>query len=146
MNLVSLMDIFTILVFFLLVNSSSDSQQLPNARDITLPTSVSELAPKENIVLMVTDDQILLDGKRIMTTSAAAANEADILQPVEQALIQIANKLVVANEADGYPITIMGDEGLPYELFSRLLSTSRAANFTQISFAAIQTARDGGEE
>ena len=38
LNLVSLMDIFTILVFFLLVNSS-DVQTLPNAKDLQLPES-----------------------------------------------------------------------------------------------------------
>ena len=46
LNLVSLMDIFTILVFFLLV-SSSNVQQLPNSKDISLPTSVADKAPKE---------------------------------------------------------------------------------------------------
>ena len=35
LNLVSLMDIFTILVFFLLVNSS-DVETLPNAKDLQL--------------------------------------------------------------------------------------------------------------
>ena len=39
LNLVSLMDIFTILVFFLLVNSGQ-VETLPNARDITLPESI----------------------------------------------------------------------------------------------------------
>ena len=40
LNLVSLMDIFTILVFFLLVNSS-DVQTLPNAKDMKLPESIA---------------------------------------------------------------------------------------------------------
>ena len=40
LNLVSLMDIFTILVFFLLVNSS-DVETLPNAKDLQLPESIS---------------------------------------------------------------------------------------------------------
>ena len=39
LNLVSLMDIFTILVFFLLVNSS-DVETLPNAKDLQLPESI----------------------------------------------------------------------------------------------------------
>ena len=41
LNLVSLMDIFTILVFFLLVNSS-DVEVLPNAKDVQLPESIAE--------------------------------------------------------------------------------------------------------
>ena len=58
LNLVSLMDIFTILVFFLLVNSA-EVEVLPNARDIQLPESIAEEKARENVVVMVTDDQIL---------------------------------------------------------------------------------------
>ena len=46
LNLVSLMDIFTILVFFLLVNSS-DVEVLPNAKDVQLPESIAEEKAKE---------------------------------------------------------------------------------------------------
>jgi biopolymer transport protein ExbD len=44
LNLVSLMDIFTILVFFLMVNSG-DVEILQSDKDITLPDSVSEQKP-----------------------------------------------------------------------------------------------------
>ncbi len=50
-NLVSLMDIFTILVFFLLVNSSN-TQQPPGNKSIELPESVAEQLPKETLVVM----------------------------------------------------------------------------------------------
>ena len=52
LNLVSLMDIFTILVFFLLV-SSSEVQTLPNAKDMTLPESIAEKKPEENVVVLI---------------------------------------------------------------------------------------------
>ena len=61
LNLVSLMDIFTILVFFLLVTSSS-SQQLPNSKDLRLPTSTAKKAPKDTLIIMVTNDNILVQG------------------------------------------------------------------------------------
>ncbi len=48
LNMVSLMDIFTILVFFLLVSSSS-VQDLPNAKKIKLPESVAQKMPKETV-------------------------------------------------------------------------------------------------
>jgi hypothetical protein len=52
LNLVSLMDIFTILVFFLLVNSS-DVETLPNAKDLQLPESIAETKAKETVVIMI---------------------------------------------------------------------------------------------
>ena len=41
LQLVSLMDIFTILVFFLLINST-DVEVLPNAKDLQMPESIAE--------------------------------------------------------------------------------------------------------
>ena len=62
LNLVSLMDIFTILVFFLLVNSAQ-VEVLPNAKDLQLPESIAEQKARENVVIMVTADQILVQGQ-----------------------------------------------------------------------------------
>ena len=46
LNLVSMMDIFTILVFFLLVNSS-EVEVLPNTDSVQLPESIAETNPRE---------------------------------------------------------------------------------------------------
>jgi biopolymer transport protein TolR len=64
LNLISLMDIFTILVFFLLVNSQ-DVETLPNAKDIQLPESYAEEKARENVVILVTDDAILVQGRPV---------------------------------------------------------------------------------
>ena len=63
-NLVSLMDIFTILVFFLLVNTS-DGEVLPTHRSVELPESVSEELPRETVTIMVNGESVLLHGKVI---------------------------------------------------------------------------------
>ena len=69
-NLVSLMDIFTILVFFLLV-SSSNVQQLPNKKDIRLPTYVASKAPQETLVIFVTREKILLTIREVEAKNQA---------------------------------------------------------------------------
>ena len=61
LNLVSLMDIFTILVFFLLVNSS-DVEVLPNDKDMQLPESIAEEKAKETVVIMIGDEDIIVQG------------------------------------------------------------------------------------
>ena len=71
-NLISLMDIFTILVFFLLV-SSSDVQQIPNKKDIRLPTSIAQTAPRETLVIAVTREQILVQGRRVADIASEMA-------------------------------------------------------------------------
>ena len=64
LNMVSLMDIFTILVFFLLVNATS-SEVLPTPKDVTLPDASSDRSPRQNLVIAVNDDTITLQGKPV---------------------------------------------------------------------------------
>ena len=66
MNLVSLMDIFTILVFFLLVNSTSSDVMEP-PKSISLPASFVESKPRETVVVMVTEEEVLAESQRCMS-------------------------------------------------------------------------------
>ena len=70
MNLVSLMDIFTILVFFLMVNSSSDVQVLNQNSTIKLPDSTAQQPPGDVLALTVTDRDILVNGRLVLKRDA----------------------------------------------------------------------------
>ena len=63
LNLVSLMDIFTILVFFLLVNSSN-VEVLPNVKNVQLPESIAEQRANESVVIVISDTDIIVQGQR----------------------------------------------------------------------------------
>ena len=77
LNLTSLMDIFTILVFFLLVNSAA--QTPPSNKDLTLPLSTAQKEMKENVLIMVTSDSILVQGLKVADSAAAKALEDDLI-------------------------------------------------------------------
>ena len=70
LSMVSLMDIFTILVFFLLVNSS-DGEVLPTAKSVRLPESVAEKSPKPTLVVTVNDQDILVQGRKVASVDDA---------------------------------------------------------------------------
>ena len=143
LNLVSLMDIFTILVFFLLVNSSN-SQQLPSQKDLKLPTSTTQKAPRETIVLAITPESLLLQGQEVAKVQDWIGNEAKIIEPLQKELRFYADNRQVnaALPADqGRAITIMGDENIPYELLRKILATCQQVNYTDIVFAANQVAK-----
>src|SRR5210317_845824 len=78
LNMVSLMDIFTILVFFLLVNATS-AEILPSQKNITLPDSTSEKLPKQNLVIAVDKDVIRLQGKPVISVRDVSKSEQTIL-------------------------------------------------------------------
>jgi biopolymer transport protein ExbD len=81
-NLVSLMDIFTILVFFLLVNSS-DGEVLPTLKSVELPESVSEEKPRETVVVMVSGENILVHGK-VVASVAQILSQPEATSPHAQ--------------------------------------------------------------
>lgn len=142
LNLVSLMDIFTILVFFLLV-SSSTVQQLPSSKDIRLPTSIAQKTPKETLVIAVTDKDILVQGRKVAQTSQVINSKDEIiLTLIDELKFQSQKAIFSASDpAKGHAVTIMGDEKLPYELLRKILATCRQANYTRIAFAATQKAK-----
>jgi len=146
LNLVSLMDIFTILVFFLLVNSNN-SQQLPNSKNIKLPTSVATKSPKETVVIAVTTKDILVDGRQVAVVNDVLSHpDSDlVIEGLKKELdFQYAKSSRVSKikKNTGLAVTIMGDESIPYVLLRKILSTCRQANFTHIAFAAMQKAKN----
>ncbi len=142
LNLVSLMDIFTILVFFLLV--SSGAPQLPNSKDITLPTSVANNVPKETLIITITKTDVLVQGKRVAIISELLEGKETIIAELEKELKFQASKRQLITSEDkktGRAITIMGDENIPYQLLRKILATCRQADYTAIAFAAFQKAK-----
>ena len=163
LNLVSLMDIFTILVFFLLVNSSS-TPELPGKKDLELPKSTAKATPAEDYYLAITPREILFAGNRIISLSelgyadinsseksfdlqSASAGQS-VMAPAKKTNRVVINKLKTALEKEvseaqiktGQPhsLTIVADGKLPYDLMRRIILTCQAANFLDIRFAATQ--------
>lgn len=144
LNLVSLMDIFTILVFFLLVNSS-EVQTLENPRDISLPESASEQKPNETVVIHVSSEQILVQGRPVATLAAIEADVASVIEPLKAALEQQAGRVIqadVAIDPATREVTILGDKELPYRLLKKIMMTCTEAQYGKISLAVLQRPED----
>jgi biopolymer transport protein ExbD len=144
LNLVSLMDIFTILVFFLLV-SSSNTQQLPSNKDLKLPTSSSLTVPEETLIIAVTQDDILINGASVAKVDQVLASSEEIIAGLKEELTFLASSRPAAvggtEPVEGRRVTIMGDENISYDLIKKILTTCQQANYTRIAFAAVQKTR-----
>lgn len=136
MNLVSLIDVFTILIFFLL-SSASGVELLASPKAVKLPMSTAEKSPLENIVLIVSDSDILVDGRRVASVAEAMAAPGDLIAPLKAELDLLASRQVIRadNKAQTQAVTIMGDKDIPYSLLRKVMYTSARANFVDISFA-----------
>ena len=136
MNLVSLIDIFTILIFFLLSNSA-EIQALPNSKAVKLPESVADQSPKETVVVVVNDSDILVQGRKVASVAEAMSTQEDMIGPLKAELdIQASHEMIRRENApENKPITIMGDKNIPYRLLRKVMYTCARANFSEVSFA-----------
>ena len=139
LNLVSLMDIFTILVFFLMVNSS-DVQVLDTSASIALPDSTAEKRPDERIVISVSADDIVVQGRKVAEVGKILRSRAPLIGGLKDELDDQANrrKRRTGNGKFEGRVTIMGDRELPYELLKKIMITCQQADFTHIALAVNQ--------
>jgi biopolymer transport protein ExbD len=140
------MDIFTILVFFLLVNSG-EGEVLPSTKNVELPDSIAEQKPRQNVVVMVTERDILVQGSRIALLDEVRNSDKLLIDPLKVALeTQNRRRLLDSsvNKAAAPEVTIMGNKEIPYRLLKKVMATCTEAGFGKISLAVLQkTAQEG---
>ena len=139
MNLVSLIDVFTILIFFLLSNSTG-VETLPSPKAVQLPESLAEKSPRETLVVVVSGTEILVAGRKVATVTEALASTDELIGPLKAELELQAGRQVIRaeNQATAKAVTIMGDKDIPYRLLKKVMVTAARANFTDVSFAVRQ--------
>lgn len=133
LNLVSLMDIFTILVFFLMVNSS-DVEVLQTSSKIRLPDSTSEQRPEDRLVISVSHDDLVVQGRRVAQMADIAVDGEMLIAGLRDELAYQAGRRGAVPDG-GHEITIMGDHELPYWLLKKIMLTCQSENFARISLA-----------
>ena len=145
LNLTPLMDVFTILVFFLLFHSGGgDIMETP--KQIKLPDSVVETKPRETIVIMVSPEVVVVQGEAVVNTPELlddsvrmVAGITERLEQLERNIIGISTKAV----AEGKEITILADKTIPFKVLKKIMSTCTGSGYGRISLAVIQKAEQG---
>jgi biopolymer transport protein ExbD len=140
LNLVSLMDIFTILVFFLLVNSA-EVQTLEPPKALQLPESTALEKPRDTVMVMVTTEQVLVQGTPVVSVADVAASEGVIIAPLGAALKAQTDRALVraaATDLSAREITILGDRDVPYKVLKKVMATCTDADYGRLSLAVMQ--------
>jgi biopolymer transport protein ExbD len=134
--LVALVDIFTNVMIFLIMNIG-DAQVLDQDRNIHLPKSYSERRPDYTALIKIDNDQIVLDGKIVASVPAVLASETDDVVALHAALDAniAARPLTEEERPNGRAVTIMGDRELPYKVLKRVMATCALAEFRDIALA-----------
>ena len=140
LNLVALMDVFTILVFFFLVHSADGGTEAANQL-VVLPESTAQQELRETLVVMITRDTILLQGETVVAIDTLAPSAGSIELLRDALLAQFTGDAVPDRERE---VTIMGDRSVPFEVLNRVMRTCKLAGFNAIALAVIQRIPETG--
>jgi biopolymer transport protein ExbD len=140
--LTPLMDVFTILVFFLLFHSTG-SNSLEAPKQIKLPNSVVETKPRETVVIMVSPEVVVVQGEAVISTPELLEDRIrrvsglrERLERLERNVIGISTKTVVESKE----VTILADKTIPFKVLKKIMSTCTGSGYGRISLAVIQKA------
>ena len=140
MNLTSLMDVFTILVFFLLVNSGS-VEVVEAPKDVTLPESVVESKPRETVVISISADEVLVQGKLVAFVDDILSDKKGAADPINARLAELKESVIGINTkavAGSQEVTILADRSVPFSVVKTIMSTCTAEGYENVSLAVIQ--------
>ena len=140
LSLVSLMDIFTILVFFLLVNSA-EIQTLEPPKSLTLPESVAQDRPRETVIVLVTGETVFVQDQPVVSVADVDRADGVIIAPLKRALAAQDDRLLMrasATDPSAREITILGDRSVPYRVLKKVMATCTEADFGKLSLAVMQ--------
>jgi biopolymer transport protein ExbD len=142
LNLTSLMDVFTILVFFLLVNSAA-TEVLETPKHITLPASVVEDKPRETVVIFISATEVIVQGESVVLVEDIIASNRQNIGPIGKRLAQLNAKVIGLSTkavADSREVTILADKSVPFSVVKKVMSTCTGQGFERISLAVLQKA------
>lgn len=139
LNLIPLIDILSVMVAFLLVYST-EVEVIQNSKGIQIPQSIAETAPHESVVVMITLDDLFVQGEHIATVAQVRASPGTIVAPLRDALKRplLVGRDISERDLGKREITIMADKALPYEVLKKVMATCTDADYGRISLAVIQ--------
>ncbi|MGI9223930.1 MAG: ExbD/TolR family protein [Woeseiaceae bacterium] len=142
MNLTSLMDVFTILVFFLLVNSGS-VEVMEAPKTVVLPESRIEAKPRETVVIFISPEEVLVQGEAVVRVADILSSNSLTITPVSERLKEISKSVLGPNTAlvaESQEVTILADKSVPFDVIRKIMSTCTDGGYENVSLAVIQKA------
>jgi len=134
LNLVALMDVFTILVFFYLVHAT-DVQIPASSHLVRLPDSTADQQPRNTLVVMITRDDIRVQGDPV-TVLGKVQGSAD--SEIAELKTVLEHYVPVEDNRKGGEVTILGDKSIPFAVLKKVMVTCTRAGYDHISLAVLQ--------
>jgi biopolymer transport protein ExbD len=139
LNLIPMIDILSVMVSFLLVYST-EVEVVQNTKSIDIPQSISQQRPRQTVVVMLTRDDLFVQGERIASIAEVRASAESIIAPLRAALKRptLVGQAMTDKDIAEREITVMADKQIPYEVLKKVMSTCTDADYGRLSFALVE--------
>jgi len=142
LNLTSMMDMFTIILLFLLMSYSTEGEILAVDPNLKLPTSASTKAPTVKLTIQVTSEDIIVDGERVASVEEIVAENDMLIPPLLEALNRNTEKIKFIAQSNtslkfSGEVLVQGDKGIPFLLLEKIMYSCGQAGYNNISLAVV---------
>jgi len=146
LNLTPLMDVFTVLVFFLMINSAS-VETLQQPKLIKLPESVVEEKPRETVVIFVGKEEVLVQGVPVARVADIQAAGNVEIEPISVRLAELSQSVIGLSTqaiAESQEVTVLADKTVPFSVLKKVMATCTGQGYTRVSLAVVQKSAQSG--
>jgi len=142
LNLTSMMDMFTIILLFLLKVYSTEGQMVQPSEYLTLPKSSVEKHPQVALDLVVSKEWIVLNDRPIARVADVLQSDRLIIPELQRELLKYANEAERMQQRYGQQfsgaITIQGDKDLPYRVLVKVMATCGKSKYPNMRLLVYQ--------
>jgi biopolymer transport protein ExbD len=139
MMLTSLMDIFIVLVLYLLVSQGTGVDIEP-PEHVMLPLSGVDTAPRQSVVIVLSGTDVRIQGQPVVSMAEVVASDELEITPIRQAIERIKADAERRQDQAGVhtEVTIVADQSVPFKVLKKIMLSSSNAGYGKISFAVHQ--------
>jgi biopolymer transport protein TolR len=140
LNLIPMIDILSVMVAFLLVYSAN-VEVVQNSKGVEIPQSSADALPKQSVVVMITKEQIFVQGEMVASIAEVRDPATQLIAPLHAVLARPLVGVDAAAQEEALAareITVLADKSLPYDVVKKVMTTCTAASYGRISLAVIE--------
>ncbi len=139
-QMTSLVDVLTVLVFFLLKNFSTEGDIMTPAKNLELPESSAKEKPEIGLVIAISQKHIMVEGLPVATVAEEQAREGTEIPSLSKFLEEKRKQTEAIAEYDKSvkfdgKLSIQGDKKVPYWLLQKVLATCGENGFSSFALA-----------
>ncbi len=142
LNLTSMMDMFTIILVFLLKTYATEGQLIQPTESLTLPKSTIQTPSQTALDLVVSKEMVMLNDKPIVDLKYVKQGKGYIIQSLRDELLFHAQEARKMEVQYGVPfsgkVTIQGDKDMEYRDLVKVMATCGASEYPNMRLVVYQ--------